>query len=286
MLLLFRGFEKGLAGGGWRLTEPKTQQKNSRLRPTSPKGAYEKFCSKEAWTSRIGRISSRQPPLSANPFSKPLSFRCCSALIFSLDVEWAYIELSQYSLSLWTYYIVNFLSSEWLSTSPRSKIGQKQSPSQSILFQYADALGIKNERMDCQQGKKENTAQLLGLHVMSCSTWNTSLHFSKRLNGKNCYQQSRVSTLMSGGRDRRFSKLPQFTCSFGVVQQLVLIEGREAAKIFCGARLADAKGQAARVPDLLSPPLWRYEVWGACNLRRPLARLWSQPAIQIILLPT
>ena len=57
----------------WRLTEPKAQSKKSPdLCPPSPKGGIGKRVQKRGLKLSIGRISSRQPPLSANAFSKLL----------------------------------------------------------------------------------------------------------------------------------------------------------------------------------------------------------------------
>ena len=57
--------------GGWRQTAPTKSQKTS-SRNVSPfsQGGIGKRYREEAWISGTRRISSRQPPLSANPFSK------------------------------------------------------------------------------------------------------------------------------------------------------------------------------------------------------------------------
>ena len=66
-----RSFEKGLAEGLAPNKPPKTPPKFPRnVSPFSKGGPLGKGCGKEASISGIGRISSRQPPLSANPFSK------------------------------------------------------------------------------------------------------------------------------------------------------------------------------------------------------------------------
>ena len=68
-----RGFEKGLAGGGWQRTGVRIQRNwfpESCSR--SPKGGIGKRAQKEVWISGTGRISSRQPPLPANPCLKLL----------------------------------------------------------------------------------------------------------------------------------------------------------------------------------------------------------------------
>ena len=66
--------KKGLAGGGWRPTVPKIQQK---MPPRSvlcySQGGIGKRGQRKAWIYVVGEISLRQPPLSANPFSKLLS---------------------------------------------------------------------------------------------------------------------------------------------------------------------------------------------------------------------
>ena len=71
-----RGFEKGLVGRGWRLTNPPKQPKKLSSNVFfSPKGGIGKRGAEKRPESGVGRISSRQPPLSANPFSKLLSMR-------------------------------------------------------------------------------------------------------------------------------------------------------------------------------------------------------------------
>ena len=74
----FRHFEKELAGGGWRPTATKIQQKMLLLLIW---GQRKKGAEKKPWIYGMGGISLRQPPLSANPFSKPLTvgpFLTCS----------------------------------------------------------------------------------------------------------------------------------------------------------------------------------------------------------------
>ena len=71
----FRGFKKGLAGGGWRPTAPKTPQKMSpRIMFLYSQGGIGKKGQKKGVNLWFGRDSLRQPPLSANPFSKLLIF--------------------------------------------------------------------------------------------------------------------------------------------------------------------------------------------------------------------
>ena len=73
-----RSFEKGLAGGGWRLKGAKTQQNWSpQWCSPFPTGRIGKRAQKEVWMSGIGRIFSCQPPLPANPFSKLLNLGVC-----------------------------------------------------------------------------------------------------------------------------------------------------------------------------------------------------------------
>ena len=74
---LLRGFEKGLAGGGWRPTVPKIQQEMPPRIMFSHfiRGHRKKGGRKAVWFYGAGGISLRQPPLPANPFSKLLIFR-------------------------------------------------------------------------------------------------------------------------------------------------------------------------------------------------------------------
>ena len=67
---LIRGFEKGLAGGGWQPAVPKMQQK---MPPRIVLSCFTRGHRKKAWIYGVGGISLRQPPLSANPFSKLLN---------------------------------------------------------------------------------------------------------------------------------------------------------------------------------------------------------------------
>ena len=71
-----RGFGKGLAGGGWRLPGAKLQPNSlsAQLCPPSPKGGIGKRVQKTGLNLWQRKASSRQPPLSANPLSKPLDF--------------------------------------------------------------------------------------------------------------------------------------------------------------------------------------------------------------------
>ena len=69
----FQRFREGV--GGRRLATDRAQMQQNyspELCPPSPKGGKGERSRKDAWISRTGRISLRQPPLSANPFSKPL----------------------------------------------------------------------------------------------------------------------------------------------------------------------------------------------------------------------
>ena len=64
--------KKGLAGGGWRLTAPKTQQNLSpELCSLTHKGNRKKL-QRKGLNRRYGRDILAPTPLSANPFSKPL----------------------------------------------------------------------------------------------------------------------------------------------------------------------------------------------------------------------
>ena len=67
-------FRKGVRGRGLVTDRALNAAKIApELCPPSPKGGIGKRSRKDAWISGTGRMSSRQPPLSANPFSKPLT---------------------------------------------------------------------------------------------------------------------------------------------------------------------------------------------------------------------
>ena len=73
----FRGFEKGLAGGGWRPIAAKKKKEYGKSVPQNGvlllrRGHREKRAEKRPESTVLGGISLRQPPLSANPISKPL----------------------------------------------------------------------------------------------------------------------------------------------------------------------------------------------------------------------
>ena len=76
--IVYGRFEKGLGEGvGDKQTPKNNREKNSNVSPFSSGGHRKKGTEKRPWSlaliAGIGRISSRQPPLTANPFPKLLN---------------------------------------------------------------------------------------------------------------------------------------------------------------------------------------------------------------------